>query len=298
MTLAAHPARAAHRAQALGAHLPPLLVDAERIAATVAQGVHGRRRVGQGDSFWQFRPLLPGEAASRIDWRRSARAERGHFVRQTEWEAAQTVVVWRTGGPGMRWRSSDALPEKHARADLLLLAVSALLLRGGERVRLLHGARPDVGGQAGLARLAAALGEAADEPAGFPDPEAVPRHGCVVLIGDFLEPLDDIAKAVGRLSARGVTGQVLQVLDPAESALPYVGRVRFTSGVSGGPSALIGRAESVRAAYAAKLAEQRAGLASICRAAGLGLGLHHTDQPPATALLALHAALAPQRARV
>jgi hypothetical protein len=35
-------------------------VAAERVAATVAQGVHGRRRVGQGDSFWQYRPFLAG----------------------------------------------------------------------------------------------------------------------------------------------------------------------------------------------------------------------------------------------
>ncbi|MCA3418754.1 MAG: DUF58 domain-containing protein, partial [Roseomonas sp.] len=44
-------AEAAHnivtaRAEALGARLPPLVVKAERIAATVMQGVHGRRRSG------------------------------------------------------------------------------------------------------------------------------------------------------------------------------------------------------------------------------------------------------------
>ena len=50
----------ARRAEALGARLPPLLVAAERVAATVAQGVHGRRRVGQGDSFWQFRRFVAG----------------------------------------------------------------------------------------------------------------------------------------------------------------------------------------------------------------------------------------------
>ncbi len=285
-------------AQALGAHLPPLLLAAERIAATVAQGVHGRRRVGQGDSFWQFRPLLPGEPASRIDWRRSARAERGHFVRQTEWEAAQTVAIWRAAGPGMRWRSATELPEKQARADLLLLALAALLLRGGERVRLLGGARPlDVAGQAGLARLAAALDGMAEARAGLPDPELAPRHGGVVLIGDFLDPIETLRPAIAGLAARAVSGQVLQILDPAEVTLPYAGRVRFTAPAPGGPAALIGKAETVRAAYAARLAEQQAGLAAICRAAGLGLVVHHTDHAPTAALLALHAALAPRPGR-
>ena len=60
-------AQAARRAEALGARLPPLLVAAQRVAATVAQGVHGRRRVGQGDSFWQYRPFVAGDAPSRIE---------------------------------------------------------------------------------------------------------------------------------------------------------------------------------------------------------------------------------------
>ncbi len=43
------------RAEQLAAILPPILVAAERVASTVVQGVHGRRRVGQGEAFWQFR---------------------------------------------------------------------------------------------------------------------------------------------------------------------------------------------------------------------------------------------------
>ena len=124
---------AALRAEALGAHLPPLVVEAERVASTVMQGVHGRRRSGMGDSFWQFRPYLAGDAASRVDWRQSAKAER-LYVRETEWEAAQTVVLWRDGGPRMQWRSHLAEVTKKDRASLLLLALAALLLRGGERI--------------------------------------------------------------------------------------------------------------------------------------------------------------------
>src|SRR3546814_17841698 len=52
---------------------PPLLVAAERVAATVEQGVHGRRRVGPGDAFWQFRRYSPGDAISRIDSRQTAK---------------------------------------------------------------------------------------------------------------------------------------------------------------------------------------------------------------------------------
>ena len=111
------------------------MVAAQRVAATVAQGVHGRRRVGQGDSFWQFRPFLPGDEARRIDWRQSAKSDRA-FVRETEWEAAQTVFLWADASASMRWHSRAVPTEKRGRAELLLLALAALLLRGGERVTL------------------------------------------------------------------------------------------------------------------------------------------------------------------
>ncbi len=287
---------ASARAEALASRLPPLLVAAERVASTVAQGVHGRRRVGQGDSFWQFRPLEVGEAASRIDWRRSARSGRGadarYFVRQTEWEAAQTVGVWCAGGPGMAWRSTPRLPTKAARAGLLMLALASLLLRGGERVRLLDGAGPSASGRAGLLRLASLMGGEAGDA--LPPAGTLPRHAGIALVGDWLMPLAAIRARIAGFAGRQNRGHLLQVLDPAERALPYAGRIRF-NGPDGIGSALLGRAEDVRAAYATRLAAQQAGLAEICQAAGMSFSIHHTDQPPLGALLALYAAMAPPR---
>ena len=162
--------------------MPPLQVAAERVAATVAQGVHGRRRVGQGDSFWQYRPFLAGDDAARIDWRQSARSDR-HYVRETEWEAAQTVCLWRDGSASMRWRSKAAPVEKIERAELLLLALASLLLRGGERVRLIGGEPRGLSGRVGLDRMAHQLGRL-PEGVGMPPDAPMPRHARVVLIGD------------------------------------------------------------------------------------------------------------------
>ena len=53
--------------------IPDLLIEAQRIANTVTNGWHGRRRRGTGDTFWQFRPYDQGESLARVDWRRSAR---------------------------------------------------------------------------------------------------------------------------------------------------------------------------------------------------------------------------------
>lgn len=286
---------AARRAEALGAHLPPLLVAAERVASTVAQGVHGRRRVGQGDSFWQFRPFLPGDTTGRIDWRVSARSDRT-FVRETEWEAAQTVCLWRDAGASMRWRSRGQPVEKADRAGLLLLALASLLLRGGERVRLIAPDARPLHGRAGLERLADEMERQPASEDGVPPDVKLPRHARVVLIGDLLAPLDAWQATVARLAAVPLSGVLLQVLDPAEVLLPYEGRVRF-QGMTTGPSTLIPRVESVRAQYAQRLAAQQHGLAAICAAAGWGFATHRTDHPAEAALLSLYAALAPAARR-
>ena len=281
-------------AEALGARLPPLLVAADRVASTVAQGVHGRRRVGQGDSFWQFRRFVSGDPLARIDWRQSAKSGRappeGWFIRETEWEAAQTVCLWRDASASMRWRSRQVAVEKCDRANLLLLSLASLLLRGGERVMMMQQDARPVANRSGLDRLEADLRIAGDDN-GLPPDIRLPRHGTVVLFSDFLSPLDEIHALIGRFAAVPVTGYLMQILDPAETALPYQGRVRFRGTESEG-EALIPRVESVRHAYAERLKAQQDGIAHICAAAGFGFGVHHTDHPPEMALLTLYQGLA------
>jgi uncharacterized protein (DUF58 family) len=112
----------------------------------------------------------------------------------------------------------------------------------------------------------------------------------VVLFGDFLSPLPEIQAVVGRLAAVPVTGYLLQILDPAETLLPYTGRIRFR-GLEREGDTLIPRVETVRDEYARRLKAQQDGLSAICTAAGFGFGIHRTDHPPEAALLTLYAAL-------
>jgi len=152
----------------------------------------------------------------------------------------------------------------------------------------------DVAGHRGLARLEPFVERGTQEPA-LPDPALVPRHACVVLLSDWLAPLDRVRPLLGALAARGVTGHLLQVLDPAEVDLPYTGRVRFRAPDAAGPIATIGRTEDIRTAYAERLARHQAQLVALCHAARLGCSLHRTDHSPAAALLSLYMALAPAR---
>ncbi|WP_114393466.1 DUF58 domain-containing protein [Oleisolibacter albus] len=289
---AADALRTQQRAESLALRLPPLLVAAERVAATVAQGVHGRRRVGTGETFWQFRRYQPGDSVATIDWRQSAKSAHV-FVRETEWEAAQTAWLWRDSSPSMNWRSTRSLPTKRERADLLTLALAVLLVRGGERVALLGSGIAPSAARSIMPRLA--LHMTAEAPRsdgmGLPPPEPLPRHAQLVVVGDLLSPLAEIQAMVAAFAARGLRGHLVQVLDPAEETLPFDGRVAF-EGLEGETQMLVPRVESIRAAYLERLSAQKAGLTAIARTAGWSLTCHRTDRSPQAALLALWGALA------
>jgi uncharacterized protein (DUF58 family) len=256
----------------LAAGLPRLLLAAERLAHVAAPGAHGRRRAGPGESFWQFRDFRDGDESRRIDWRRSGSSDR-LLVREREWEAQAIVAVKLHNTPGLGFRSDEKLPAKHERAVLLLLAVSLLLLEAGERVAL-AGVTPAMTGRGAVRRIAQALVSGGTAPV-----EARARQ---IAFGDFLTPDPAFAAAPG--------GAVVQILDPAECDFPYAGRVIFT-GYAGEPPQEVRRAETIAAAYRARLAAQRAAVVAAAQHAGQTPLFHRTDHPPAGVLAALHQAL-------
>jgi uncharacterized protein (DUF58 family) len=110
------------------------LIEAERIAHSAQQGIHGRRRAGTGETFWQFRRYEQGDSVDRIDWRQSSRTDK-IFIREREYEAAQNAYLWTDSSGSMQYTSQKSLPTKAQRAQLIMLALSSLLLRGGETDR-------------------------------------------------------------------------------------------------------------------------------------------------------------------
>ena len=282
-----------HRAEVAASTLPPLLVDAHRVAATVSLGSHGRRRAGPGDTFWQFRHYTQSDPAHTIDWRQTAKFG-PVFVREQEWDAAQTAAIWSDASPSMSFKSSKKLPAKAERAAILGLALASLMLQGGERVRLLGAETNAQSGRLAMLEMAVALERALVDakPAEIPSvPVSLPKHAAVVLISDFLFPPERMEAAIAAYAGRGARGHLLQVLDPAEESLPYKGRIRF-QGYEDDGQVLIERTEDVRAEYLTRLKSHRAALSQAAQRAGWTFGVHHTDRPPHTALVALHNRLA------
>ncbi len=278
------------RAETLGQSLPPLMAEAELLAATVMMGEHGRKRAGQGDEFWQYRPVNTGDSARLIDWRRSARGD-AHFVREREWQAAQSVTLWVDPAKSMAFSGDKSRAPKSDRAKILALATAVLLLRAGERVGLAGDSAPPRPGRAQIVKLAAILsGAQAAGEYGAPTATGMVSHGRALFLSDFLGDLDPVESALTAAADRGVRGALVQVLDPAEEEFPFTGRTIFES-MGGGMRHETQQAGDLRDRYLMRLAERKERLAQLARAVGWHVTTHHTGQPAQLALLWIYRAL-------
>jgi uncharacterized protein (DUF58 family) len=270
--------------------MPRLVLEARRVAATLAHGLHGRRRAGAGETFWQFRPFVTGEAAARIDWRRSGRDER-LYVREREWEAPHAVWLWIDRSASMAFTSDLAEAPKVERALVLGLALADTLVDAGERVGLIGRFPPSA-----KRRIVDVIAESyalpgADDDDDLPDGRPLGRQDEALLIGDFLAPLDEITSRVEALSSGGARGHLVMIVDPVEETFPFEGQAVLHE-AEAGLSLRIGDAGLWGASYRARIAAHREGLADLCRARGWTFTLHHTDRAASEAALGVLSRLA------
>ncbi|GGC80619.1 DUF58 domain-containing protein [Chelatococcus reniformis] len=269
-------------ALSLAARLPRIMLESRRVAAA-AHGVHGRRRAGQGESFWQFRPFSPGEAAARIDWRRSARDQR-LYVRQREWEAAQSVWLWIDRSASMAFASSLAQTSKVERAIVVGFALADALVEAGERVGLL-GLLPPRASRRIVEDLAEAMVlDKAGEERDLPPRESLPPLNEAVLVSDFLVPPAALAASVEGLASRGARGHLILVADPVEETFPFTGQAELAD-PEAGLRLRVGDAASWGEDYRARLAQHRAAITAITAGRGWTMSIHRTDRPASEGLL-------------
>ncbi|WP_121630377.1 DUF58 domain-containing protein [Tropicibacter alexandrii] len=277
------------RAQEEASRFPALLARAEQLAGTVLLGDHGRRRAGLGDDFWQYRPLRAGDSYRQIDWRRSARGDE-QFVREREWQIAQSVQVWLDPGASMRFASHKDLPTKADRARLVTLATAILLIRGGERVGLTGWALPPRRGEEQMLRLAETFSTDGEDDYAEPEARGMLPHARALFVSDFLGDIAPVEAALTKAADRGVRGVLLQVLDPSEESFPFTGRTIFES-VGGTLRHETLKAGELKERYLHRLAERKDRLEQLSRLTGWQHLVHHTDHSAQSALLWVYRAL-------
>ncbi len=278
--------RAVGEGRTLAAAMPRLILEARRVAATVIHGLHGRRRAGPGENFWQYRRFVSGEPASRVDWRRSARDDH-LYVRELEWEAAHTIWIWPDRSPSMNFASALVHESKLYRTLVIALALAEVLVEGGERVGVPGLMRP-TGSRNVVEQIAQAIVHDREERPSLPPSFAPSPLAEVVLLSDLWTEIGEVRRTISQLSSTGARGHVVQIVDPAEETFPYWGRVEFVE-PEGGGRITAGRAETWKADYTARVQRHRDEIRAETDKLGWSFTIHRTDRPATELLLALHA---------
>jgi uncharacterized protein (DUF58 family) len=272
-------------ARKLADAMPRLILEARRVASTVIHGLHGRRRAGPGENFWQYRRFVSGEPAQNVDWRRSARDDH-LYVREREWEASHTVWIWPDRSPSMTFASALAADSKLERALVIAFALAEVLVQGGERVGVPGLMRPTAS-RSVIEKMAESILHDPTERASLPPSFAPSPLSEVVMLSDLWSPIADVRSTIAQLSATGAHGHVVQIVDPAEESFPYSGRVEFIE-PEGAGSVTAGRAETWRNDYQNIVARHRAAVRAETDLRGWSFAIHRTDRPASELLLVLH----------
>ncbi|MDG2298296.1 MAG: DUF58 domain-containing protein [Planktomarina sp.] len=270
---------------------PQLLAKAELLADSFVTGGHGRRRAGFGDTFWQFRPAREGDHLKEIDWRKTARSD-DKFVREHEWQVAQSIQFWVDSSASMQFSSCGE--SKHVRAACLTLALAILLTNAGERVGTVDGKVSIKSGHQQVHKIAQLLTMDANTDFGIPEIDYFQPNSHVIFASDFFGEIKHIRKAVRVAAELQISGMLLMVLDAKEISFPYTGRTVFES-MAGIIRYESQKADSLKSKYQAALLDRKSQLASLAESVGWQFHCHTTNSSPTDALIWLYQALEGRR---
>ncbi len=257
----------------ISAKLPNLLVAAERVAISVMQGVHGRKKTGQGESFWQFREYDSSDSIRDIDWRKSAKSDK-IFIKQKEWEASQSIYLWRDSSKSMDYSFGKKIDKKLYIADLILTSLSILLINGGEQVSLL-------GSDGKKFRTKTAIPELVEYNINnqFPmiENKPLPSNSNIILIGDFLGDISELDKFLSSLQQRQINIMLIQILDRSEIDLPFLGNVDF-HGLEMEEMVKIPDVNAIKEQYKAKINAHNQKLEQLAKKKSVSFIRHMSDE--------------------
>lgn len=265
------------RSEAAHDSLPDMILQAEKAVHHILTGHHAQKRAGTGEKFWQFREYDPSDRPQDIDWRQSAKTDRV-YVRQKEWQTTQTAMIWAQNNENMTYASDQAIASKGDTAKILALAIGMMLSKTGELITSL-----ELSSQAGrsdhaIEKLGRALLDI--ETGDLPDIQkaAVKKNCSLILVSDFLAPIEEIEECFSSLAAQADNAVIIQVLDPTELTMPFEGRIVFEAPGTH-DDYLIENVEAVRADYLDVLNRQIRNIKQLCHLHQWNWVLHSTDSP-------------------
>lgn len=254
-------------------------------------GLHRSPYHGFSVEFTEYRQYTPGDDPRYLDWRVFARSDR-YFIKKYEDETNLRCHLLVDQSRSMDYTSGTYTKAKYAAtlaatfAYFLHLQGDAIgLLTFDEQVREFLPARHRIGH---LRHLMLALerpmaGKATDLEAPVERiTTLIRKRGMVVMLSDFLAPIDRLEKSLIALTASGHEVTVFQVLDPAELNLGVEQAALFEDAEN--ERRIYIDPAAARAAYLKKFEAHCEALRVSCRKLGVAYHLQSTAQPLEIAL--------------
>lgn len=249
-------------------------------------GAHRSPYHGFSVEFTEYRPYTPGDDLRYLDWRVLARSDR-FFLKRFEDETNVRCHLIVDQSRSMTYGSVGYTKAEYAATLAATLALflhlqgdAIGLLTFDDRVRdylpprhrsshlreaMITLEKPEAGA---ATDLAAPLQNIVD---------IVRKRGLLVVISDFLAPIEPIENALTQLSACGHEIIVFQILDPNEVSFDFSDSAMFED-VETGRSLLVDPA-AVRGDYTRKLKEHCATIRNACERMGNNYSRLLTNQP-------------------
>ncbi len=254
-------------------------------------GLHRSPYHGFSVEFTEYRQYTPGDDPRHVDWRVYARSDR-FFIKKFEDETNLRCHLLVDQSRSMSFGKSAWTKAEYGAT--LAATLAYFLYLQGDAVGLLTfdaaireylPARQRPGH---LRQLMLSLGKPPGgtgtnlTPALRRITELIRKRGLVVLISDFLAPIEALESELIALSAAGHEVLVFQILDRAERDFDFEQSAMFEDLETGRTLMLDPRA--AREAYLRQMNAHSARLRSVCQRLGIGFNVLGTDRPLELAL--------------
>ena len=218
------------------ARLGTLELKARTVVEGFLSGLHRSPFKGFSVEFAEYRPYLPGDDLSTIDWKVYARSDR-YYVKKFEEETNVECHLLLDVSASMAYRSSGV--SKLEYGSMLAASLAYLMHRQRDAVGLttfddrLATMLPPSARPSHLRALLVALDTlAVGRPTSMAKPlhllaDAIDKRGLVVVISDLLDEPETVIDGLRHFRFRGSEVIVFHLIDPAERTFPFERAARF-----------------------------------------------------------------------
>ena len=263
-----------------------LQLRAKMVVDGFYSGIHRSPHHGFSVEFTEYRQYAPGDDPRYLDWKVLARSDR-YFIKKFEDETNLSCCLVVDRSRSMGYGSLEF--SKADYAATLAATLAYLLYQQGDAVGLVAfddqirdylPARHRTGHLKNLMRALDAPADGGATHLAAPLERVaslIRKRGLVVLISDFLAPLDVLESRLLTLSAASHDVVVFQLLDPAEASFSFEESAVFEDLES--RRTILVDPELARAGYQRRLQAHNQELRETCERAGMAFQQVTTDQP-------------------